>query len=110
MDALKKLQYLSMVNKVVQELSNHIGLQNRDLAEFIINLAESSPTVEAFQQQVAQFDQDLAPSFTAHLYNLVSKMNPNKVISIMQQAAPPVASVVSGKESSSVTAPPASYV
>jgi hypothetical protein len=42
MDAITKLQYLSLVSKVVTELDNHLGLKDKDLAEFIIKLADES--------------------------------------------------------------------
>lgn len=47
MDAIAKLQYLSLVGKVVSELDNHLGLKDKDLAEFIINLADTSESLKA---------------------------------------------------------------
>jgi len=46
MDALAKLQYLSLVSKVVTELDNHLGLKDKDLAEFIIKLADESKDLQ----------------------------------------------------------------
>lgn len=45
MDAIAKFQYLSLVSKVTTELDNHLGVNNKDLAEFIVNLVDQSPTL-----------------------------------------------------------------
>ena len=37
-DPLYKLEYLSLVSKIATELENHLGLNDRVLAEFIISL------------------------------------------------------------------------
>ena len=39
MDELKKLEHLSLVSKVCTELDNHYNMNDKDLAEFIIDLA-----------------------------------------------------------------------
>ena len=39
MDDLESLELLSLVNKVASELHNHLGLSDKTLAEFIIDLA-----------------------------------------------------------------------
>jgi ATP-dependent RNA helicase DHX8/PRP22 len=38
MEALLGLQKLSLVNRVCSELKNHIGVDDKTLAEFIIDL------------------------------------------------------------------------
>lgn len=40
MEELRKLEHLSLVSKICTELDNHLGLADKDLAEFIIHLAE----------------------------------------------------------------------
>jgi ATP-dependent RNA helicase DHX8/PRP22 len=47
---LKKLEYLSLVSKVCTELEAHIGCSEKTLAQFIIDIAQRSDTVEAFDQ------------------------------------------------------------
>ena len=46
MEELRKLEQLSLVSKVCTELDNHYNLNDKDLAEFIIDLAEKNPTLE----------------------------------------------------------------
>lgn len=49
MEEIEKLEYLSLVSKVCTELDNHLGLNDKDLAEFVIALADENPTFEGFR-------------------------------------------------------------
>uniref|UniRef100_A0A6Q2ZDN5 ATP-dependent RNA helicase DHX8 n=1 Tax=Esox lucius TaxID=8010 RepID=A0A6Q2ZDN5_ESOLU len=46
---LEQLEYLSLVSKVCTELDNHLGISDKDLAEFVISLAEKEPTFDGFK-------------------------------------------------------------
>ena len=48
-DDLFRLEELSLVSKVCTELENHLGVGEKDLAEFIISLAEKNKTLEKFR-------------------------------------------------------------
>uniref|UniRef100_A0A8C5FRY3 RNA helicase n=1 Tax=Gadus morhua TaxID=8049 RepID=A0A8C5FRY3_GADMO len=48
-DELKQLEYLSLVSKVCTELDNHLGISDKDLAEFVISLAEKDPSFDGFK-------------------------------------------------------------
>lgn len=48
MNTIQKLQYISLCSKVTQELENHVGIRDKDLAEYIINLAENAGSQEEF--------------------------------------------------------------
>jgi ATP-dependent RNA helicase DHX8/PRP22 len=95
MDAVAKLQALSLVNKVCAELDNHLGVSDKTLAEFIIDLAQQhSDSVPAFRAALDENGAEFPASFAASLHALVQKMTPKK------KAAPSAAS-------SSTTAAPA---
>lgn len=47
---LEKLEKLSLVSKVCTELENHLGLNDKDTAEFIIHLAEKNDTFDKFKK------------------------------------------------------------
>ncbi|KAJ1805399.1 DEAH-box ATP-dependent RNA helicase prp22, partial [Coemansia sp. RSA 2598] len=47
---IRKLEYLSLVNKVTNELSNHIGISDKDVAEYIIHLHGESPGYGEFKK------------------------------------------------------------
>ena len=46
---LVRLEELSLVSKVCTELENHLGVGEKDLAEFIISLAEKNTSLEKFK-------------------------------------------------------------
>jgi ATP-dependent RNA helicase DHX8/PRP22 len=76
MSDLAKLQELSCVNKVTQELENHIGIQNRDLAEYIIHLAKESKDVDSFDAALKENDADFNLSLVTTLFQLIRRMQP----------------------------------
>ena len=39
-DPLYKLEFLSLVSKIATEIENHLGINDRVLAEFVISLHE----------------------------------------------------------------------
>uniref|UniRef100_A0A8C3GC76 ATP-dependent RNA helicase DHX8 n=1 Tax=Cyclopterus lumpus TaxID=8103 RepID=A0A8C3GC76_CYCLU len=49
-DELSQLEYLSLVSKVCTELDNHLGISDKDLAEFVIDLAEKQPSFDGFKE------------------------------------------------------------
>lgn len=46
---LAKLEELSLVSKICTELENHLGVNDKDLAEFIIALANKHATLDKFK-------------------------------------------------------------
>lgn len=54
MAALESLQLLSLVQKVCQELETHVGVNDKDLAEFIIELADSADSVQHFGRALTE--------------------------------------------------------
>ena len=49
MDELRRLEHLSLVSKVCTELDNHYSMNDKDLAEFIIDLATKNKTISKFK-------------------------------------------------------------
>ena len=47
---LEKLEKFSLVSKICTELENHLNLNDKDLAEFIIHLAEKNDTFDTFKK------------------------------------------------------------
>lgn len=58
---LEKLERLSLVSKVCTELENHLGLNDKDLAEFIIDLAEKNDTFDTFKTALIDASGDSYP-------------------------------------------------
>ena len=72
MDEIEKLEHLSLVSKVCTELDNHLSLNDKDLAEYIIHLAEKHPAYEAFYSAMSKNGADFSESFVANLLRSVS--------------------------------------
>uniref|UniRef100_A0A7N8XVB8 RNA helicase n=1 Tax=Mastacembelus armatus TaxID=205130 RepID=A0A7N8XVB8_9TELE len=58
-DELSQLEYLSLVSKVCTELDNHLGISDKDLAEFVISLAEKQQSFDGFKTLLIQNGADL---------------------------------------------------
>ena len=74
MDELKKLEHLSLVSKVCTELDNHYSLNDKDLAEFLIHLAEKNDTSEKYYKALQENGAEFSPSFSENLLRLIKHM------------------------------------
>lgn len=79
MEDLQNLEYLSVVSKVCTELDNHLGVNDKDLAEFVVHMARSSDSYDLFRSKLAEIDADFPDSFSSNLYRIVQKMLPASV-------------------------------
>jgi ATP-dependent RNA helicase DHX8/PRP22 len=50
------LEHLNLVSRVIIELENHFGLNNKEVAEFIIDLARDAGTFEKFKKALEEHD------------------------------------------------------
>ncbi|CAD5117511.1 unnamed protein product [Dimorphilus gyrociliatus] len=78
MSDIEKLEYLSLVSKVCTELDNHLGLNDKDAAEYIIHLADKHQTYDSFKKAIQKCQPDLTDSFIANILRLIQKMRPPK--------------------------------
>ena len=74
---LARLQYLSLVSKVAAELENHLGIGDKTLAEFVIEMAKDAGAADGFARalQDAGAGVALSPELSRRIYNLVSVMS-----------------------------------
>jgi hypothetical protein len=77
-DALEKLQYLSLVSKICTEFENHLGLTDKVLAEFVIDLADKHANISSFNKSLLENGAEFPEAFVANLYNIIQKMRPHK--------------------------------
>ena len=77
MDDLQNLEYLSLVSKICTELDNHLSINDKDLAEFIIEMAKSSGSYEGFRKMLADNQADFPDSFSSNLYRIIQKLLPS---------------------------------
>ncbi|CAB4391748.1 unnamed protein product [Rhizophagus irregularis] len=76
LDELQKLEYLSLVSKITSELVNHTGINDKTLAEFVINLHEQRRTLPEFKKALNDAGAEFPDSFINTLDRLIQKMNP----------------------------------
>src|SRR5579859_2396502 len=74
---LEELERLSLVSRIMQELSNHVGISDKTLAEFIIHTNEISPSLTEFKDALSSLDAGLSDSFMENLDRLIVRMHPN---------------------------------
>jgi len=78
MEEVTKLEHLSLVSKICTELENHLGLNYKYLAEFIIHLAEKNNTFAAFKKVLIENNAEFSDSFIANLLRIIQHMKPAK--------------------------------
>ena len=76
MDELQKLEHLSLVSKICSELDNHYNMNDKDLAEFIIDLAEKNPSTSAFKKALVDNGAEFADSFIDNILRIIKHMKP----------------------------------
>ncbi|KAM7536920.1 hypothetical protein Aperf_G00000070277 [Anoplocephala perfoliata] len=74
--AFRKLEYYSLVSKVCTELNNHLGLEDKVLAEFVIHLAKKNNTFDSFKNALLKNDAEFSDALIASILRLVQKMLP----------------------------------
>lgn len=78
MEELRQLEHLSLVSKICTELENHLGLNDKDLAEFIIDLAQKNTTFDKFKAALERNGAEFDDSFISNLLRLIQHMQPKK--------------------------------
>lgn len=76
MDDLLNLELLSLVSKVTSELQNHVGLNDKTLAEFLISQRLESDSTDGFRKKLDQIGADFPPSLVDSIDRLVLTMHP----------------------------------
>ena len=76
MDDLESLELLSLVSKVTSELQNHLGINDKTLAEFVIAQHSKCSTLADFKAQMEAMGADFPPSLVESIDRLVLAMHP----------------------------------
>ena len=75
--SLDKLTHLNLVSKLCEALDNTVGFADKDLAEFIIYLAEQNPKPEDFQHALRENGAEFGESFVGTLLRLIYSFIPS---------------------------------
>ena len=75
---MDELSHLSLVSKVAQELDNHLGVSDKVLAEFIIDLADKNSKAARFHEVLEENGAAVPLSFATNLLSIIQRMRPPK--------------------------------
>ena len=76
MDDLESLELLSLVSKVTSELQNHLGINEKTLAEFVIAQRIECKSFGEFKSKLAAVGAEFPPSLVESIDRLVLAMHP----------------------------------
>lgn len=71
-----QLELLSLISRISQELANHVGIADKTLAEFIIDMHEKSNSLNEFKDKLNSLDAGFSDSFIENLDRLILRMHP----------------------------------
>ncbi len=93
METVQKIQQVSLVSSIFEELEKQLGFGDKSKAELIINLAEQNSTIEQFQTALVEHGFDFSDQFSKNLLHLI-----NHLKTILTPEVPPLAPQKSFKE------------
>ena len=76
MDDLESLELLSLVSKVTSELQNHLGINDKTLAEFVIAQHSKCPSHTEFKTQMEGMGAEFPQSLVESIDRLILTMHP----------------------------------
>ncbi|KAI0225998.1 DEAH-box ATP-dependent RNA helicase prp22 [Massospora cicadina] len=74
-DEIQKLEYLSLVTKLTNELYNHLEIDDKSVAEYIIHVHDESKSFDAFKESLP----DLPESLLRSMDRIILAMKPKQV-------------------------------
>ena len=66
---------ISLLSKIAQLLENHLGVGDKTLAEFLLDICASSRSLDEFSSQLHEAGAPLPPQLCSSLFRLISTMN-----------------------------------
>ena len=78
MDDLESLEFLSLVSRVTSEIKNHLGIEDKTLAEFIIDQHEQCAAggLPEFRKVMVALDDSLPDSLVESIHRSIHTMHP----------------------------------
>mmetsp|Transcript_16963 Transcript_16963/g.59326 ORF Transcript_16963/g.59326 Transcript_16963/m.59326 type:complete len:1166 (+) Transcript_16963:153-3650(+) len=71
---MEALRRLSLISKVTIEIQNHWGIEDKTLAEFVIELGEGATSIDDFETKLSENGAAAARPFCERLFELIGKM------------------------------------
>nr|PIL98407.1 putative pre-mRNA-splicing factor ATP-dependent RNA helicase [Toxoplasma gondii COUG] len=72
------LERLSVISRITTELHNHWGVNDRDLAEFVVHLGEEASSLDEFREQLQENGAAVSTSLAVSLYTTIQKLSQKK--------------------------------
>lgn len=76
MDTIEKLEVLNLVSRLTDEISNYTGVNDKTLAEFVLDLHENSKDVEELKQKLSQVGAEFPDSFIENVDRVIRQLHP----------------------------------
>jgi ATP-dependent RNA helicase DHX8/PRP22 len=73
---LYNLEILSLVAKITQEIDNYTGINDKTLAEFVIDLHDQSKSLPDFKSQLSKAGAEFPDSFVENVDRLILSLHP----------------------------------
>eukprot|EP00931_Biecheleriopsis_adriatica_P102600 TRINITY_DN77546_c0_g1_i1.p1 TRINITY_DN77546_c0_g1~~TRINITY_DN77546_c0_g1_i1.p1 ORF type:complete len:1170 (+),score=304.74 TRINITY_DN77546_c0_g1_i1:115-3510(+) len=71
---MEALRRLSLISKVTIEIQNHWGIEDKTLAEFVIEMGEECSNVDEFENKLQENGAAATGAFAERLFELIQKM------------------------------------
>lgn len=76
MDEIERFEFLSLVSAVQREMMNHIGMDDKVLAEFLISLHDESADLKEFRAKLSESGSEFPDSLISSIDRLVLTLHP----------------------------------
>lgn len=73
---MERLELLSLVSKITTELQNHLGVNDKTLAEFVIAQHDQSASFATFKARMESMEVDFPSSLLESIHRLIMTMHP----------------------------------
>jgi ATP-dependent RNA helicase DHX8/PRP22 len=77
-DPLDQLNHLALVSRLCKELDAHIGMSDKTLAEFIIDLSDQNPDPAVFNKALIENGAEFGESFVGTLLRIIQSSERNQ--------------------------------
>lgn len=77
MDEIEKLKVISLISRLTNELTTYTGVNDKALAEFVLDIHSSSKSLADFKTNVKEAGAELPDDFIANLDRIIRQLHPH---------------------------------
>ena len=75
-ESLKRLKEIPVVNRIMSDIDTSIGVKDKVLAEFVLDLAKKSASVAQFEKLLEEYEAEFSIDLVNSIYATVTRMLP----------------------------------